>query len=391
MREFIFLFIQLNLSLLIAYLIWRLLLSKTNGPSFQRYYLLLSAILISIATFVNLSLGLGNSAASLLQESISEISISNESSQVIDNIEILLPYQSLYIIIGSFIFLNLLYSVLRVLYLSIENENSGAYISLSNSTEAFSFFHLIFIGEKIPDHEKEIILRHERIHIVKYHSIDILILRMMECMLWAFPAIYLFRPAVLQVHEYEADEKSCLDEKNYIELLLGQTLKAPSFSLVNSFNSNQLKNRIMRIKNKPQYQHRYSGALIASFLLVLILGINQSLHSSNKVESRTQKAIGEGEVAEFPGGQKAFMEYLGKNIQYPKNVKESGTVYIKFIVDENGKCSNFQEVKGFNDDCSTAAIEALKKMPNWKPATKDGKKVSSELTVPIKFDYSSKK
>ena len=147
----------------------------------------------------------------------------------------------------------------------------------------------------------------------------------------------------------------------------------------------------MRIKNKPTYKHQFIGVLIAATLLTLTFGINQSLHSSNTVDVKSEVVLGEGVVAEFPGGQKALFEFIGKNIEYPKHVKESGTVYIKFKVGEDGQCSEFKEVKAFNKDCSTAAMAALKKMPKWKPATKNGKKVSSEITIPVRFEPSAKK
>lgn len=94
--------------------------------------------------------------------------------------------------------------------------------------------------------------------------------------------------------------------------------------------------------------------------------------------------------AEFPGGQTAFMSYLQKNLQYPKEQEEwQGSIYVTFIVDSLGKirneCIYKRYFKGEISPVERVVLNLIKEMPTWTPAEIDGKKVYSRVTLPIKF------
>ena len=54
--------------------------------------------------------------------------------------------------------------------------------------------------------EKELLI-HEEAHCLQYHSIDIIIIELLNIFFWFNPAIWLFRKAILLNHEYYADNK----------------------------------------------------------------------------------------------------------------------------------------------------------------------------------------
>jgi len=82
---------------------------------------------------------------------------------------------------------------------------------------------------------------------------------------------------------------------------------------------------------------------------------------------------------EFPGGMKALGKFVdGKNHNYPAEARKNnveGKVVVKFIIHEDGTCSDFQVIKGIGYGCDEAAVEAFKKMPKWKPGQVNGKPV----------------
>lgn len=96
-------------------------------------------------------------------------------------------------------------------------------------------------------------------------------------------------------------------------------------------------------------------------------------------------------TAEYPGGLEALMTYMTNNIKYPEAAqkeKAEGTVYIKFVVDKSGSIGNVHTANEgalIRPDLALEAIRVVKGMPKWKPAQKDGKVVSSEMTLPVKF------
>ncbi len=91
---------------------------------------------------------------------------------------------------------------------------------------------------------------------------------------------------------------------------------------------------------------------------------------------------------EYPGGDEARLKYLGKAIVYPEMAKESaiqGTVYVTFVVEKDGKISNVKVLRGIGGGCDEAAVNAIKKMPRWKPGKQRGRAVRAQFNMPVKF------
>lgn len=122
--------------------------------------------------------------------------------------------------------------------------------------------------------------------------------------------------------------------------------------------------------------------------IVTIISNAISLSAQNDT-SRIEKAtIFVEKMPEFTGGQEALVNYLMKNIKYPEEeIKEGneGVVYVSFIIDKDGKVTNAHIVKGVNDNFNNEALRVVNQMPNWIPVEKDGKKISSQFNLPIKF------
>jgi protein TonB len=96
--------------------------------------------------------------------------------------------------------------------------------------------------------------------------------------------------------------------------------------------------------------------------------------------------------AGFPGGDEARMKFLQDNIKYPQMAKESGiqgTVYLKFVVEKDGRISNVQVLRGIGGGCDDEAVRVLKAMPRWKPAKQRGRPVRVWFNMPIKFTLAS--
>ena len=82
---------------------------------------------------------------------------------------------------------------------------------------------------------------------------------------------------------------------------------------------------------------------------------------------------------EFPGGMRALMDYLKKEIRYPKKCSASGIegrAFVRFIVDKNGKIKKVELFKSSgNQLLDKEAIRVVKKMPRWNPGKNKGEAV----------------
>lgn len=93
-------------------------------------------------------------------------------------------------------------------------------------------------------------------------------------------------------------------------------------------------------------------------------------------------------MPEFPGGETKMMEYLKKEIKYPSFAKEEnleGTVYIRFVINENGDVIDPKILKTPHKVFDEPSINVIRRMPKWTPGEDRGKKVKVNITVPIRY------
>ena len=91
---------------------------------------------------------------------------------------------------------------------------------------------------------------------------------------------------------------------------------------------------------------------------------------------------------QYPGGDEAMNKFVEDNLVYPASAQKdniSGRVIVRFLVDTAGIPTNIHIQQGLTPDCNLAAMEVVKKMPLWQPATRDKKKTTGFVTVPVVF------
>jgi len=90
----------------------------------------------------------------------------------------------------------------------------------------------------------------------------------------------------------------------------------------------------------------------------------------------------------FPGGESARLQFLRNTLKYPRTAKEigiSGTVYIQFVVEPDGKITNIEVLRGPDNILNEEAIRVTSMMPKWEPGMQGGKAVRVQYTMAIKF------
>lgn len=87
----------------------------------------------------------------------------------------------------------------------------------------------------------------------------------------------------------------------------------------------------------------------------------------------------------FKGGIDSLKKYLSQNLHYPKTATKSGTVYINFAVEKDGKITNVILLKGLEPVLDNEALRVIRMMPAWIPARQNGKPIISKYNLPIKF------
>ena len=99
------------------------------------------------------------------------------------------------------------------------------------------------------------------------------------------------------------------------------------------------------------------------------------------------------EMPVFPGGEKALLQYIYDNINYPAEASENnieGRVVLKFVVGDDGAISRIEILKTVHPVLDQEAVRVLSMMPRWKPGRQNGEPAAVWYTIPVNFQLKRK-
>jgi TonB family protein len=301
----------------------------------------------------------------------------------------------------------------------------------------FSFFNLIYINEAaIPAGSLETILEHEQVHIRQHHTADLLLIELATILQWFNPLIWMTSREMKSIHEYLADEgvlQNGISCPTYQQMILDETMGIQVNNLTNNFNVSLLKKRIaMMTKSKSKTWAKSKILIALPVLLVLLFLLTARSYSNSDVlkvagspvfapvyqtsgpdpviQDKPKKESQIKFVApvvagkdvytvvekqpSYPGGQDGYRKFLIENIKYPAEALKkgvTGTVYVTFVIENDGAVTNVKVLRGIGSGCDEEAIRVVKMMPKWNPGEEKGKPVAVQFNLPIKFALDSHK
>lgn len=104
------------------------------------------------------------------------------------------------------------------------------------------------------------------------------------------------------------------------------------------------------------------------------------------------KLFGVDEMPKFIGGDSALIDYIRKNLVYPKSAKKNnieGVVYVSFFVDTLGNACNVAVFRGIDPSLDSAAVKVIELLPKWIPAKINGRDTMFRMSIPVKFDLNN--
>lgn len=154
-----------------------------------------------------------------------------------------------------------------------------AYIASRQVDAPFSFFRYIFYNpDRHSARELPLILEHERAHGAQWHSLDILLGRLVAALLWLNPASWWYQKSVTQNLEYLADARavrSTASVRDYQYTLLRVSGNSPTPALANAFYSSLIKKRIIMLqKTQSKSIHMLKHLLILPVLAAFLMAFN---------------------------------------------------------------------------------------------------------------------
>lgn len=215
-------------------------------------------------------------------------------------------------------------------------------LQTDNSLANSSFFQYIFINVNgLTETEIEQIIQHEYWHFRLKHSYDILFIEVMKVLFWANPAIYLIKKSLMEVHEFQVDEKvvNQFDSSEYAHLLLKLAIPQNT-SFINQFSTQPLKSRIIFLFTKR------SNTMKRLFYLGMLPMIAIGLVAFAKEEIRVIYLKIENE---YSAPKISSIKVFGwKYHQYPKDFISFRNNRINSIKEKNINQLEFKNLSGFN-------------------------------------------
>jgi len=368
-----FLIYDLKVAVLVAvfYMFYRLLLSRETFHSVNRMVLLFTAI----ASFV-LPLCVITIHHTVVVEAAPAASIDfGEMMAVVE--EPRMPFWQMAAIAAFFIGMVVtlaytLISVLRVCLLIHRSEKhpqqDGTVVCVANGdVSPFSWMRYIVLSRSDYEVQNASILAHERGHIRRRHSLDLILVDTLTSLQWFNPAMWMLRQDLRAIHEYEADAavlSQGINMRQYQYLLIQKAVSHCGYSVANGISHSTLKNRI----NMMLHKNSSRASLLKLLALVPIVGVALAMQAetvneyvfTEKTQNPPQKIVKKGKAnkqvkignktIEVKAEQKAKQGEKPATIESPKIIISETPLDHDPLVILDGKIATREQVKALDQN-----------------------------------------
>ena len=273
---------------------------------------------------------------------------------------------------------------------------------------SFSWGRIIVMSRKDAE-ANPVILQHEKAHVQKAHTLDILLFTAVTLVHWFNPLVWITLSELKLLHEYEADDAVLdigIDATQYQLLLVRKAVGDKRFTLANGFQHAKLKNRIDMMLSKPT-----SGWMRLSWLAILPF-LAGTMFLCNPVRAKVvadQPETLQETAAQTPdttdvvpfalidpmlkpsfngGADIEFAKWVHANLVYPETAKKekvAGRLVLQFVIYPDGKVRDVKVIRGVHPDLDAEAVRVVSSSPDWKPGYVNGKPVKVSYILPIVF------
>lgn len=228
----------------------------------------------------------------------------------------------------------------------------GRCIILNQTEEAepCSFFNWIFINHtKYDNHTYIQIVEHEKAHVKKYHSLDLLLSELAIIILWFNPLIWLYRKEVEKNIEYQTDalllESKKVVSEDYQMNLLSIASYKKSNTLVSNYNQSLIKKRIIMMNKQKSNRNSYwKYAFLAPTLFVTLLLLNRPLSANAQDNAIADFQEEEGDGISYEDDYDN--EHSGDLTPFLRAAVNGNEETVKMLIDEGTDVNEFVHGEG---------------------------------------------
>ena len=280
---------------------------------------------------------------------------------------------------------------------------------------SFSWGRTIVMSRKDAE-TNPVILQHERAHVQKAHTLDILLFTAVTLVHWFNPLVWITLSELKLLHEYEADDAVLdkgIDATQYQLLLVRKAVGDKRFTLANGFQHANLKNRIdMMLKTPSSAWRRLAWLAILPFLAGAMFLCNPVRAKAVPVTDdllADAPVILPEMVAQTPdttdvvpfanidpehkpmfngSADIEFSKWVNAHLVYPASAKNEGVqgrLVMQFVIHPDGMVRDVKVIRGLHPDLDAEAVRVVSSSPAWTPGSVNGKPVKVSYVLPIVF------
>lgn len=415
--------LEVHICWLVLYAFYVASLSKETYYHANRWYLLTAFMLGLFIPFIKFSqIGVESLSASLTAQ-LPVIDITAAGTWIQANFNLTETLWLLYWAGVAFGLFRLFLGIMGIwkLYSQGELERSRGFttVYLDEPIEPFSFFQCLFVHKdhQLNDKEWNTLLQHEITHIRHWHSLDRMVIDIIAIFFWFSPMVWMFKKSLKDVHEFEADahvlRSSALMDYGQLLLKYANQPLQKSIKMGNAFFGTQLKRRFIMMTKRPSNEISLLKYLLALPILMLMffalsckdaiedqLGIEKPQNVDKELivdydaealkedEKNKDLFVRVDQMPQFPGGERALVEFIQETIEYPQEAMVAeleGIAVVQFNVNEDGTLSEAEIARDLGMGCGEEALRVVKSMPDWIPGKQNGKNVKVKFTLPVRF------
>lgn len=281
MMEFLIYDLKVAGCVAVFYMFYRLMLSRETLHRMNRVVLLSTAVasfvlplcVITVHHTVVVPQTTGSVTAGLPMMAVVE-----ESQPLWQEMLVALFFAGIAVTLGK-----MLWSIAQVVSLIRRSERhqqaDGTVIAVTDEdVSPFSWMRYIVLNRKDYESPDPAIMAHERGHIRKRHSLDVILVDTLTVLQWFNPAMWMLRQDLRAIHEYEADAavlSQGINMRQYQYLLIQKAVRACGYSVANGISHSTLKNRItMMLTNKKSTRMSWLKLLALLPIVGMTLALN---------------------------------------------------------------------------------------------------------------------
>ncbi len=285
----------------------------------------------------------------------------------------------------------------------------------------YSWMRSVVISERDYRENGREILLHEMAHVRARHSLDLLLLALVQTLQWWNPLVYILGSSMRDVHEYQADDsvlRHGVSARDYQMLLIKKVVGSSSYAFANNFDHSLIIKRITMMQKSKSAKWMCSKVLyilpMATLALSAFATVQPTASSANgndateasvgKVSTKTinKQAKEQKDAAfalpsavkgdadsvkvsadycaivpvypSFPGGDEELFAFLRKTIRYPAKAQElgiQGRVVVRFLVGKDGSISDVRILREVADAAKLHTVTVTARAKDGKTEEHD--------------------